>query len=43
MLKKHFDGLGFRKDARDDPKKEKAATRRATRMTMVSLPSTTAT
>jgi len=23
MLKKHFDGLGFRKDARDDPKKEK--------------------
>jgi len=23
MLRKHFDGLGFRKDARDDPKKEK--------------------
>jgi len=23
MLKKHFDGLGFKKDARDDPKKEK--------------------
>jgi len=23
MLKKHFDGLGFRKDARDDSKKEK--------------------
>ena len=22
MLKKHFDGLGFKKDARDDPKKE---------------------
>jgi len=25
MLRKHFDGLGFRKDARDDPKKEKGA------------------
>jgi len=24
MLKKHFDGLGFKKDARDDPKKEKS-------------------
>jgi len=23
MLKKHFDGLGFKKDARDDLKKEK--------------------
>jgi len=23
MLKKHFDDLGFKKDARDDPKKEK--------------------
>jgi len=23
MLKKHFDGQGFKKDARDDPKKEK--------------------
>jgi len=23
MLKKHFDGLGFKKDTRDDPKKEK--------------------
>ena len=23
MLRKHFDGLGFRKDTRDDPKKEK--------------------
>jgi hypothetical protein len=23
MLKKHFDGLGFKKDARDDPKKER--------------------
>jgi len=23
MLKKHFDGLGFKKDARDDSKKEK--------------------
>jgi len=23
MMKKHFDGLGFKKDARDDPKKEK--------------------
>jgi len=23
MLKKHFDGLGFKRDARDDPKKEK--------------------
>jgi hypothetical protein len=23
MLKKHFDGLGFKKDARDEPKKEK--------------------
>jgi len=23
MLKKHFDGLGVKKDARDDPKKEK--------------------
>jgi len=23
MLKRHFDGLGFKKDARDDPKKEK--------------------
>jgi len=23
MLRKHFDGLGFRKDVRDDPKKEK--------------------
>jgi len=23
MLKKHFNGLGFKKDARDDPKKEK--------------------
>jgi len=23
MLKKHFDGLGFKKDAHDDPKKEK--------------------
>ena len=24
MLTKHFDGLGFKKDARDDPKKEKS-------------------
>jgi hypothetical protein len=23
MLKKHFDGLGFKKDARDEPKKKK--------------------
>ena len=23
MLRKHFDGLGFKKDVRDDPKKEK--------------------
>jgi len=23
MLKKHFDGLGFKKDTRDEPKKEK--------------------
>jgi hypothetical protein len=23
MLKKHFDGLGFKKDAHDDPQKEK--------------------
>jgi len=25
MLKKHFNGLGFKKDARDDPKKEKSS------------------
>jgi len=25
MLKKHFDGLGFKKDARDNLKKEKGA------------------
>ena len=28
MLKKHFDGLGFKKDARDDQKKEKGGNKR---------------
>ena len=43
MLKKHFDELGFKKDARDDLKKEKNATRGTTKTTKGSQPSMTAT
>jgi len=40
MLKKHFDGLGFKKD---DQKKEKNDDKGTTKTTKVSRPSTTAT
>ena len=40
MLKKHFDGLGFKKD---DQKKEKNGDKGTTKTTKVSRPSTTAT
>ena len=42
MLKKHFDGLGFKKDPRDDPKKEKGGDKENNKTMMVSQPSTTA-
>ena len=43
MLKKHFDGLGFKKDARDDPKKEKGGDKEGNKDDDGFLPSTTAT
>jgi hypothetical protein len=43
MLKKHFDGLGFKKDTRDDPMKEKGGDKEGNKDDMASQPSTTAT
>ena len=44
MLKRHFDGLGFKRDERDDSKKEKGGDKEgATKTTTASPPSTTAT
>jgi len=40
MLKRHFDGLGFKKD---DQKKEKSSDKGVTKTTKVSQPSTSAT